>query len=168
MAKVDKNQNLNNGIKVKEGIIIVVVIFVIIAIVYLLTMGAQKLGWFDLGYTKPEVESAVISYENILAGSIFNKQSGEYYVMIADYDNDSSIYVSSLGSLYNEKENKINLYAVNLGEGLNKSIMGEKSNVAAQDVSNLSVSGPTLIKIRDGRNIRYIEGEENIKLELGV
>lgn len=40
-------------------------------IMYLLTLGATKLGWFDTSYTKPNVEEAVISYEKIMAGSVF-------------------------------------------------------------------------------------------------
>ena len=51
---------------------------------------------------------------------------------------------------------------------MNKSIVKDSSNPSAQSVDTLAINTPTLILIRDGRNVRYVEGVDNIKLELGV
>lgn len=167
MAKKVKN-TIKDEMDIKGAIILVLVLTGVVLVMYLLTVGAQKLGWFDLRYVKPEVQTATISYDNILAGTIFNRQSGEYYVMIADFSSDDNIYLSSLGSSYNKKEDKLNLYSVDLGNLMNKSIIGETSNPSAQSVESLSINEPTLILVKDGRNSKYIPGVENIKTELGV
>ncbi len=164
-----KVNRVNEEVNVKEAIIVVLVISLIVLVMYGLTIGAQKLGWFNQGYVKPEVSSAVISYEKILAGTIFNRVEEEYYVLVADFDSEDSVYVSSLASLYNKKEgDKLHMYAVNLGEGMNKGILSDTSNPSAQNVESLKVNGPTLFKIRNGSNVRCLEGNENIKTELGV
>ena len=33
---------------------------------------------------------------------------------------------------------------------------------------DLKINGHTLIKISGGRNVKYVEGDENIKVELGI
>lgn len=167
MAKKVKN-TVKDEMDIKGAVILVLVLIGVVLVMYGLTVGAQKLGWFDVRYVKPELQTATISYENILAGTIFNRQSGEYYVMIADFSSDDNIYLSSLGSLYKNKEDKLNLYSVDLGNEMNKSIIGETSNPSAQSVESLSINEPTLILVKDGRNSKYIPGFDNIKTELGV
>jgi len=163
------NKMVKEEINIKEGIILIVVLLVLVVLMYFLTIGAQKLGWFNEGYIKPEVTSPVISYNNILVGSMFNRSETEYYVLVADINSDESIYLSSLVNLYNKKEgDKLHLYVVDLEDGLNKSVIDNTSNPSAQNVSSLKVNGPTLFRIRNGANVRCLEGVENIKTELGV
>ena len=57
---------------------------------------------------------------------------------------------------------------MDLSEGLNKMIISDSSNSSAQTVSDLKINGHTLIKVSGGRNVKYIEGDENIKIELGI
>lgn len=73
-------------------------------IMYALTLGATKLGWFDTGYTKPNVEDAVISYEKIMAGSVFDKKDDSYYVAIANFDKTNNMYYQSIVSSYKSKK----------------------------------------------------------------
>ena len=126
-----KNKNVTSEMDIKGLIIIVCVLVVIAVVAYLLTVGAQKLGWFDEGYYKPEVPEAVISYDNINAGTIFNRKDKEYYVLIADFSDKESVYVNSLGSLYKEKEDSI------LGKQFKKSkdmpILEDLYNILGQD-----------------------------------
>lgn len=168
MANKKNVKNYNEEMNVKEGIIIVGVIMVVVLVIYGLTVLAQRVGLFDVGYTKPEVQASVISYENSIAGSIFNKSDSEYYVVLFDSESNDSIYLSNLISLYNNKENHLPVYSVDLNNHFNKSIIGETSNPSAQNVNDLSVSEPTLIYIKNGRNHRYITGNENFKSELGL
>ncbi len=162
-----KNKNVTSEMDIKGLIIIVCVLVVIAVVAYLLTVGAQKLGWFDEGYYKPEVPEAVISYDNINAGTIFNRKDKEYYVLIADFSDKESVYVNSLGSLYKEKEDSLPLYFVDTGDNINSSIVGSESK-NAQDIKGLKVNGHTLIKISNGKNVKFVTGDENIKKELGL
>jgi len=168
MANKKNVKNYNEEMNVKEGIVIVGIIVVVVLVIYGLTVVAQKAGLFDVGYTKPEVTAAVINYDSAIAGTIFSKPDSEYYVALADFESDDSIYLSSLLALYDNKENHLPVYSVDLGSHFNKSIIGETSNPSAQSVGEMSVSEPTLIYIKDGRNRRYITGSENFKAELGL
>ena len=75
-----KTENLSELKGLGKILLILVVAFIAM---YLITLGANKAGLFDPGYNKPEVSDAVISYENIMAGTIFNRE-GNYYVAILD------------------------------------------------------------------------------------
>lgn len=167
--KIDNIVNEVEEIKLRDSIIIIFVIGLVVIIAYGLTLLARHVGLFDIRYIKPEVSSATINYENILAGTIFSREENEYYVMIGNFESNESVYLGSLGQLYKNKSgDKLPIYAVDLSEGLNKMIISDSSNSSAQTVSDLKINGPTLIKVSGGRNVKYIEGDENIKIELGI
>ena len=50
--------------------------------------------------------------------------------------------------------------------GINASNKGEKGNPSASNPSELVINGPTLIKIKDGRIVKYLEDLDKIKEEL--
>ena len=60
MAKNMKNTS-SVDFDVKGAIILVSVLTFVVILIYGLTIGAQKLGWFNEGYNKPEISNAVIS-----------------------------------------------------------------------------------------------------------
>ena len=80
------------------GKILLILVVAFIAM-YLITLGANKAGLFDPGYNKPEIGDAVISYENIMAGTIFNRE-GNYYVAILDSKDKMNTYYESVISNY--------------------------------------------------------------------
>ena len=123
-------------------------------VMYLITLGANKAGLFDPGYTKPEVSDAVISYENIMAGTIFNRE-GNYYVAILDSKDKMNTYYD-----------KTPLYVVDLSDELNKSIIGEEDNTLASSLSDMSVKSSTLLLVKDGKIVKYIIDMDTIESEL--
>lgn len=143
---------------------IIIVLSIIFIVMYLLTIGATKLGWFETGYTKPSVSESVISYEKIIAGSILDKKDKEYYVAIADFSNN--MYYSSIISTYKDKEDKLPIYYVDLSDELNKSIISNEDNTKAKSVSELKVKDLTLIKVSNNKISKYITGISNIENEL--
>lgn len=169
MAKKVNKNNVKEEIDIKNAIVVIISLFLIVGVMYALTVGAKKLGLFDLGYTKPEVKNATINYENILAGMTFNRAESEYYVVFDNFDSEESIYLSSLGTLYNQKkEDKLHVYVVNTANGMNSNVVSNEANPYVQDASELKIDEATLIKIKDGKNIKYIKGVDNIKTEFGV
>ena len=66
-----KTENLSELKGLGKILLILVGAFIVM---YLITLSANKAGLFDPGYNKPEVSDAVISYENIMAGTIFNRE----------------------------------------------------------------------------------------------
>ena len=134
-------------------------------VMYLITLSANKAGLFDPGYNKPEVSDAVISYENIMAGTIFNRE-GNYYVAILDSKDKMNTYYESLISNYQKKEDKTPLYVVDLSDELNKSIFGEEDNIKASSLSDMSVKSSTLLLIKNGKIVKYIIDMDTIESEL--
>lgn len=166
MKKEKKKTETNDLGDIKKLTIIVLVILVIFGLVYLLTLGANKLGLFEEHYKSPETTESVISYEKISAGTILNRETGEYYVLISDFSQNKSVYLEGLYSTYNKKETKLNIYIVDLSDELNKSIIGEEDNIKASSLSDMSVKSSTLLLIKNGKIVKYIIDMDTIESEL--
>ena len=80
-------------------------------------------------------------------------------------ENNSSIKVTNeLISNYRAKDDGLSIYYVDMNDGLNKShSTTEESNKNPNTVEDLSINGPTLIKVQAGKVINYIEGESEIR-----
>lgn len=159
--EVKKEEVVDNSKLIKELIIIVIVIASVFGVIYLLTLGATKLGWFDQHYTKPSVEDAVISYENIEVGTMFNRSEEDYYVVLADGESDI-MYLNTLITNYKKKEDALTLYFVDLSDGLNKSVVSEQSITTSSKVTELKINDMTLIHVKNGKNIESFVGVDNI------
>ena len=107
-----------------------------------------------------------IQYDEILAGSIFNAGSKDYYVLIYDFDGVDNDWADIIVRFYRNSEDSKPLYTVNLGNHFNQHVIGDTSNSNARNASELSITGTTLINIKDGRIIYYIEGLEEINEHL--
>ena len=166
MKKEMKKTETNDLKDIKKLTIIVLVILVIFGLVYLLTLGANKLGLFEEHYKNPETTESVISYEKIPAGTILNRETGEYYVLISDFSQNKSAYLESLYNAYNKKKTKLNMYIVDLSDELNKSIIGEKDNKDAKTISELSIKSSTLLKVNNKKIVKYLTNLEDIDNEL--
>jgi len=169
---VKKNvKNKNNVTKENDSDIfklvkiILVIVFIVLG-VWALTYFMDKAGVFDEGYTRGVRNEAIISYDVSLVGTIFNKKESEYYVVFDEYGNRADQYLYSVTARYNNLEDVLKLYTVDMSSGFNKNYLGENSNPSAQKSEDILINGPTLIKIKNGKNVKYIEGVKNIEKEL--
>ena len=159
MAKIKSNdeQEISSFIKILIGVVIV------IAGIWLITNHINKDKNSDLNNTKGTVD-----YNLIVVGSIFNRPETEYYVLAFDSkDNNAVVYNSFLNS-YQAKEKALRIYYINLDNEFNKDYYSEKGNSNAKSLEELKISNPTLIKIKDKNIVKYVEGKDNIKSELGI
>ena len=140
------------------------VVFIGFIIVLLLTLIMGNLGVFDSGYTKPVRGETEISYEEILVGSVFNKNESIYYVVFDNFGDSS--YDIYLTQKLNEYSKDIPIYKVDMTKEINAKQKSDISNPSANNVKELKIKVPTLIKIVNGTNSLYIEGTENIINEL--
>lgn len=141
----------------------IVVVVVSFLVVFGLTILLSNLGVFDKGYTRPDTSSTVISYEEILIGNVFNRVETEYYVVLDDFsDNMNNVYLKQKISEYKT----LPIYKVDMSKGINKNYLSDSSNYRANNVLDLKIKLPTLIKIVNGSNKGYFEGVENIVNEL--
>lgn len=111
---------------------------------------------------KEEKEEVVIDNSTILMGQVFDQKEEEYYVLIYDTKDTSSI-IKNWKQHYDLKTDGIKLYVVNTSDSLNKRyISKDESNTNPTGYSDLKVKDPTLIKINNKNVVEYIEGDEQI------
>ncbi len=157
--KITTGESKSNPIFIMGGMLLVFVSF------YLITdyLNPKPL----VKNLESEIKPVYIQYQEILAGSTFNINKSQYYVLFYNSDKFYKAEIEKIISSY-RKENKVSLYIVNLNNGLNKNYIFEESNSSAQSAAELKVKDLTLIKIENNKNTSYLEGIENIKTELGV
>lgn len=155
---VDQNEDLFNFIKIIICIILLVVIFYLI---YAFASGEFKK---EKDTTENEVVQT-IQNEKILASSIFTKLDEEYLVLIYDTTDAWADYYTMVYEDYRliDNEEVLPIYIVDLSNRFNKDIIageGEKTNPEAQKYSELKVSNPTMIRVKDGKLGKYYEGDK--------
>ncbi len=157
--KVDKKIEEENEVKglIKTAIIVLISF----AVCYLLFLLMGKAGMFEKGYEKPESTSNEFTYNTALIGTVFNRPESEYYV--AFDEEDGNVYFQALLSMY---KGSLQIYKVNMSLGINADYKGIEGNPKASKSSELSIAGPTLIKIKDGKISKYLEDLDKIKEEL--
>lgn len=143
--------------------IVLVIAFFILAYFGILLLG--KVGFFDAGYTAPAVAEEAIAYDKALVGTIFNRPEKVYYVAFDNFGEDNvNMYFKYI---LNNYEGDTPIYKVDMSLGINSKYSSETGNPNAKGFDDLAIKNPTLIKIKNGRIISYIEDIAKIKSELG-
>lgn len=146
LDNISKNDNdeIINMIKVLGSVVLVLVAFYFVFAIYN--------GEISFGEEKEEEEKVVeIQNTEILAGSVFDRKNGEYYVLMFDFDGTHSIKCQNLYSLYLQKQDVIKMYLVDLGNAFNSNyVVTDRESVNVSNVESLRVMEPTLIKIKNG------------------
>ena len=166
--KMDANSYTNSSLKlgVKGKVITIISVLISFFTFYLLTVYiVNKDSKTDDNKNITQSEEKTISYDKILLGRSFSMENEEYYVIYYDSsDEDISSIYNELLSNYRAKDDGLSIYYVDMNDGLNKShSTTEESNKNPNTVEDLSINGPTLIKIQAGKVINYIEGESEIR-----
>lgn len=187
MAKAKKQEKLNDKVKtenikkvdidkytseeskeVKKFIIILLSIIVLVLAVYGITRLVNK----DKDNNDDRtVTAGSIDYDKVSVGTLFNRADSEYYVIVYDGEAPNAIYYSALMNKYMDKEKSNKVYFCDLSNELNKKYyVGEDkdSNPNATTSSELAFKDLTLIKIKNGKIVKYLETLDTIKTELGI
>lgn len=187
MAKAKKQEKLNDKVKtrnikkvdidkytseeskeVKRFIIILLSIIVLVLAVYGITRLVNK----DKNNNDDRtVTAGSIDYDKVSVGTLFNRADSEYYVIVYDGEAPNAIYYSALMNKYMDKEKSNKVYFCDLSNELNKKYyVGEDkdSNPNATTSSELAFKDLTLIKIKNGKIVKYLETLDTIKTELGI
>lgn len=158
--KKELKENLEYETPIKGIFLTILVVTVVFVSFYFVTnLILNKMDKYN--YIDPSTEIA-IQYKEILAGSTFNMSDKEYYVLFYDFDGEYAKYYDSLAGTSTKK-----IYIVDLGNGFNKQYVSESTNKKVKKASDLKVKDCTLIKIKNGKNVLYFEGQyEEIKDKL--
>ena len=108
--------------------------------------------------TPEEIQTTIIT-----AGTAFNKEESEYYVLLYDFNGDNEVYCSSIFDLYGVSGKAEKMYKVNLGSGLNKAyVTTDASAVNTSSPDKLKVVDATLIKVKDGKAVVTVSGKAKL------
>ncbi len=141
----------NDNLSLKRIFIVVLVILIILALFYLLTVGILN------KKTKVKLDNnTTIQYKEILAGTTFSQKQEEYLVFFYDSEADDAKDNYDLVSQYSEKNSKLFMYVVDLAEGLNRNCISDTDNFVAKDSSELKISRTTVLKIKNGEIVDYV------------
>ena len=150
MEKTNQNE-MQNFIRI---IVIVVVIFVLFYLITILTTGKKK-----GTYTKAQTTPAVIQYDEIILGNLYKQKATEYYVLVEDKEDPYMSVLEGYLKQHSTKEGGIPYFTSDLASIFNKSFIGESSSF---EQDNLKLTGPTLLKIREGLLVESYETSEGI------
>lgn len=148
--------NDDESFKVKNVIIIVLIIMAVLVSFYFITK-------YVLEHKKDDapVAESVIDRESIIFGQMFNRPDSEYYVIAYDSTLKSKDIYNKYIDKYNSKDGSIKVYEIDLKDDFNTRYIASKSNIVS-DIDKLKVSGDTLFKIKDKTIEMYKEGSNDI------
>ena len=164
-----KERNSDEEIEIIGFIKVILVVIVCIAGIYLFTRIFVTKDLLNKDKKEDEVaEEAKINYDFMNLGMMFNRPYTEYYALLYDADASNAGYYTSVGSNYAGSEKSIKIYFVDLNSPFNQAYVSEETNPAAKTASELKVKFPTLIKIKNGKIVKYLEDKDKITEELKV
>lgn len=153
-----KNSNLindNSQDQIKNLIIVVLIISIIFVALYFVTK------YILINKKDTQINESVIQSEKIIFGQLLNREAEEYYVIAYDSNNKSKSLYDKYITKYNQKENHLPFYEININEAFNKSFVADSVNIT-DDISKLKVNGDVLFKIKNNKIDDYKVGSSNI------
>lgn len=145
-------------IKILVGIVLFLVVFYLLAMV--------MTGEIKFGKKEKAKEETVIQYDEILAGQSLNRMDEEYYVLYYNFSEKiSSTYVTYRDAYVNSLKG-IPMYMVDLENGFNAKYVlqeGEEKVELPEEMDQLKVQNPTILKIKDHKVVERTEGKEDVK-----
>ena len=157
-VKEVQKKNIEKPLSPKTFITLLVVLLLFFIILYIITglFITKELKWFDNNTNEEEIKEI----ENkILATDSLRQVEEEYYVYYYDTTEEDSEVANALYTV-NEK-----VYRVDLNDAFNSNFVGEPSGVV-DNINDLKVSNPTLIKVSSEKIVAFYKGAEEITVAL--
>lgn len=109
-------------------------------------------------------EKVTIQYDNLIIGSMLNKD-GEYYVLIEkDEDEHLSEYTTSI-QMIGINDDALKIYIANLTDSFNKVYLADEANYDS-DLTNFRVKDTTLIRVDNHQIQETFDDYDSIKAKL--
>lgn len=145
---------------------IVLVLVVICAIFYGLTIIITKFQKTSVPDRTKETTPAVIQYDEILIGTMLNQVRDEYYVLIQKDDDQYQSLTSYYLQKYKTKQNAWKVYTVNMNSVFNQFHVAETSNLRPTNIGEFKVSQVTFVKIKNHQIEEVYEGMDEVENKL--
>ena len=153
--------------EIKKFIIILLIVGIIVVAAYFLTriFVTKDL----LNQDQKEKTEAVFDYNITIVGSMLNRPYDEYYVLAYSSKSPEVNYYAGILSRYQEKEDSLKIYVVDLNDSMNSSYYSkDETNPEAKNIEDLKLGDFTLIKVKNKQISKYLESADSIKAELGL
>lgn len=151
---------LDDNYQAKNMFIIIIIIVVLLVPLYFITT-------LVLDNNKKETKTTEnntpveIQTEKILVGQLLNRKDSSYYVIAYKKDNKMSSLFNQYINDYKKNEEHLNIYKIDLDEGLNKNYISDTTNIT-DELKDLKLSDTTLFKIVDGKIDSYYVGNNDV------
>ncbi len=152
----------NNEIK-NFIIILLVVVIIVIGIYFISVYVVNKRD--DTSSSSNESYNASINYNKLTVGMILNRPYNDYYVIVYDSTDSEAIHYSAIINNYQAKKDSKKIYYCDLDNELNKSFISDtdNGNKNAKKVEEFKFGKLTLLEIKNGKVIQYVESLDKIK-----
>ena len=134
-------------------------IIVIIAVgLYFLTESM-----LDKSDPEPSVTDPKISANTTIIGQMFDKPEDEYFVLAYDSNSNLASFYNFLFMNFEDEEDNIKIYFVDLGMGFNSFALAEESNPKPRNAEEVKINEVALFRIKKGKVIDFFETAEDIR-----
>ena len=153
----------------KQFLITLIIVIIGVVGIYLLTKYVVKKDNATNNSSNTE-EKNYIDPNTAIVGTMLNKSSDAYYVIIYDKTKDNATTYYSLVSTYKAKEKALKVYTVDLSNSLNKKYIAtdNKTNPKATNLEDLKFGEVTLLKVKNNKITEAYETTDAIKKALDV
>lgn len=150
--------------EIKNFIIILLVVIVIVIAVYFISVYVVNKRE-DNTTSANESYNASINYNKLTVGMILNRPYNDYYVIVYDSTDSEAIHYSAIINNYQANKDSKKIYYCDLDNELNKSFISDtdKGNKNAKKVDEFKFGKLTLLEIKNGKVVQYIENLDKIK-----
>ncbi len=155
-----QKKNRDKPLSMRTFIIILIVLLVFFVLLYLLTgiFITKDIKWFN---KDNETEEDTQNIEDrILAVDSLRQYDHEYYVYYYDPSEEKSEVTNITYTLTSY------VYRVDLSDDFNSNFVGEPSGIV-ENINDLKVANPTIIKVNDGKISAFYSGTLEITTALG-
>lgn len=153
----------------KQFLITLIIVIVGVVGIYLLTKYVVKKDNSTNNSSTTE-EKSYIDPNTAIVGTMLNKSSDAYYVIIYDKTKDNATTYYSLVYTYKAKDKALKVYTVDLSNSLNKKYIAtdNKTNPKATNLEDLKFGEVTLLKVKNNKITEAYETTDAIKKALDV
>ena len=153
----------------KQFLITLIIVIIGVVGIYLLTKYVVKKDNATNNSSNTE-EKNYIDPNTAIVGTMLNKSSDAYYVIIYDKTKDNATTYYSLVSTYKAKDKALKVYTVDLSNSLNKKYIAtdNKTNPKDTNLEDLKFGEVTLLKVKNNKITEAYETTDAIKKALDV
>ena len=156
---------------VKQFIIILVIVVIFAGIIYLFTNKVvNKDNSNNNSNNNSSSNTTYIDPTIAIVGTMLNKGTDEYYVLIYDATTEEASSYARLITQYKTGKNIKATYTVDLSNPLNSKYVAtnDETNPTAIDLNDLRFGKITLLKVKNGKITNAYESVDAIKKELKI